>query len=87
MEVTDRINKNLISAIPALMIAGLVFGNIIDQSIVGGMKALIIPLTFLMVYPMMVTLNIKHLKQGLSPKIQGSAIIINFAIIPFVAFS
>ncbi len=81
-----RINKNLISAIPALMIAGLVFGNIIDQSIVGGMKALIIPLTFLMVYPMMVTLNIKHLKQGLSPKIQGSAIIINFAIIPFVAF-
>jgi ACR3 family arsenite transporter len=34
----------------------------------------------------MVTLNIKHLKQGLQPKIQGSAILINFAIIPFVAF-
>lgn len=50
------------------------------------MKTLIIPLTFLMVYPMMVTLNIKHLKQGLSPKIQGSAMFINFAIIPFVAF-
>lgn len=81
-----RINKNLVYAIPALMIAGLLFGNIIDQSIVARMKALIIPLTFLMVYPMMVTLNINHLKQGLQPKIQGSAMFINFAIIPFVAF-
>ena len=81
-----RINKNLVYAIPALMIAGLVFGNITEQSIVAGMKTLIIPLTFLMVYPMMVTLNIKHLKQGLQPKIQGSAMFINFAIIPFVAF-
>jgi ACR3 family arsenite efflux pump ArsB len=81
-----RINKNLVYAIPALMIAGLVFGNITDQSIVTRMKTLIIPLTFLMVYPMMVTLNIKHLKQGLQPKIQGSAMLINFAIIPFVAF-
>ncbi len=81
-----RLNKNLVYAIPALMVAGLVFGNIIDQSQVFRMKALIIPLTFLMVYPMMVTLNIKHLKQGLQPKIQGSAIFINFAIIPFVAY-
>jgi ACR3 family arsenite efflux pump ArsB len=50
------------------------------------MKLLIIPLTFLMVYPMMVTLNIQHLKQGLNPKLQGTAQFINFAIIPFIAF-
>jgi ACR3 family arsenite efflux pump ArsB len=81
-----KINKNLVYAIPALMIAGLSFGSITDHSIVAGMKTLIIPLTFLMVYPMMVTLNIKHLQQGLQPKIQGSAMFINFAIIPFVAF-
>ncbi len=81
-----RLNKNLVYVIPALMIAGLVFGNIVDQSQVFKMKALIIPLTFLMVYPMMVTLNIKHLKQGLQPKIQGAAMFINFAIIPFVAY-
>lgn len=85
-KLLTRINKNLVYAIPALMIAGLVFGNLIDQLIVARMKTLIIPLTFLMVYPMMVTLNIKHLKQGLQPKIQGSALFINFAIIPFVAF-
>jgi ACR3 family arsenite efflux pump ArsB len=81
-----KINKNLVYAIPALMIAGLSFGGTTDHSIVAGMKTLIIPLTFLMVYPMMVTLNIKHLQQGLQPKIQASAMFINFAIIPFVAF-
>lgn len=85
-KVLIKINKNLVYAIPALMIAGLVFGSIIDHSIVVAMKTLIIPFTFLMVYPMMVTLNIKHLLQGLQPKIQGSAMFINFAIIPFVSF-
>jgi len=81
-----RINKNLVYAIPTLMIAGILFGTFAGESIVVKMKSLIIPFTFLMVYPMMVTLNIKHLKQGLQPRIQGSAIFINFAIIPFVAF-
>lgn len=81
-----KMNKNLVYAIPALMIAGLVFGNIVSQPLVASMKQLIMPLTFLMVYPMMVTLNIKHLQKGLKPKIQGSALFINFAIIPFVAY-
>jgi ACR3 family arsenite efflux pump ArsB len=80
------INKKLVYSIPALMVAGMIFGGVIDQTIVAKLKLLIIPLTFLMVYPMMVTLNIQHLKQGLEPKLQGSAILINFAIIPFVAF-
>lgn len=80
------INKKLVYAIPVLMVVGMVFGGVIDQTIVAKLKLLIIPLTFLMVYPMMVTLNIQHLKQGLEPKLQGSAIVINFAIIPFVAF-
>jgi ACR3 family arsenite efflux pump ArsB len=81
-----KIHKHLVYAIPALMIAGLVFGSVTDHSIVAGLKTLIMPLTFLMVYPMMVTLNIKHLRQGLQLKIQGSAMLINFAIIPFIAF-
>ncbi len=85
-KILTRINKNLVYAIPLLMIFGLVFGNSVEQSFVAKMKALILPFTFLMVYPMMVTLNVKHLKQGLQPKIQGFALFINFAIIPFVAF-
>lgn len=81
-----KINKNLVYAIPIFMVGGFLFGGGVDETIARKMKLLIIPLTFLMVYPMMVTLNIKHLKQGLNPKLQGTAQFINFAIIPFIAF-
>ncbi len=81
-----RINKNLVYAIPLFMIAGFLFGAGVGTTVSQNMKLLIIPLTFLMVYPMMVTLNIQHLKQGLNPKLQGTAQFINFAIIPFIAF-
>jgi ACR3 family arsenite efflux pump ArsB len=81
-----RINKNLVYAIPLLMFAGFLFGAGVEATISQKMKLLIVPLTFLMVYPMMVTLNIKHLKQGLNAKLQCTAQFINFAIIPFIAF-
>lgn len=81
-----RINKNLVYAIPLFMFAGFLFGAGVDATISQKMKLLIVPLTFLMVYPMMVTLNIRHLKQGLNPKLQGTAQFINFAIIPFIAY-
>lgn len=80
------INKHLVIAIPTMLVIGIIGGYLLDGETVKQMKSLIVPLTFLMVFPMMVTLNIKHLKQGLQPKIQLSAVVINFAIIPFVAF-
>jgi ACR3 family arsenite efflux pump ArsB len=80
------INKNLIYAIPLFMLLGFLFGAGVDPTVIKKMKVLIVPLTFLMVYPMMVTLNIKHLQQGLNLKLQGAAQLINFAIIPFIAF-
>ncbi|MGI9535656.1 MAG: arsenic resistance protein [Desulfocapsaceae bacterium] len=81
-----RINKNLIIAIPCMMVAGFITGVFADQQVVKTLKHLIVPLTFLMVYPMMVTLNINHLKQGLDIKLQGTTQLINFGIIPFVAY-
>lgn len=80
------INKNLVLAIPVLMIAGFLFGISVDPVMVKKLKYLIVPLTFLMVYPMMVTLNIKHLKQGLNVKLQAVTQFINFGVIPFVAY-
>lgn len=80
------VNKNLVYAIPLFLLAGFLFGATVNPVQVVKMKVLIIPLTFLMVYPMMVTLNIKHLKQGLSFKLQGAAQLINFTLIPFVAY-
>lgn len=81
-----KINKNLIVAIPCLMAAGFVMGVFVDQEFVKTLRHLIVPLTFLMVYPMMVTLNFKHLAQGLNLKLQTVTQFINFGIIPFIAY-
>ncbi|MDA3972225.1 MAG: bile acid:sodium symporter [Desulfobulbaceae bacterium] len=81
------INKNLIYAIPILMVGGFCFGATVDEGLVKSLKTLIMPMTFLMVYPMMVTLNIKHLHHGLkNVKLQLLTQVINFGIIPFAAF-
>ncbi|MEW6518316.1 MAG: bile acid:sodium symporter [Thermodesulfobacteriota bacterium] len=82
-----KINKNLVIAIPAMMIAGFFFGITMEQSLLKQLKALILPFTFLMVYPMMVTLNIKHLQEGIkNVKLQLFTQLINFCFIPFLAY-
>ncbi|MBN1545792.1 MAG: arsenic resistance protein, partial [Syntrophaceae bacterium] len=75
--------KYLVYNIPACMIAGLVYGYYYDASY---LKSFIVPLTFLMVYPMMVNLQIRKVLAGGDVKIQLAAQFINFAIIPFAAF-
>ncbi|MGB3211484.1 MAG: bile acid:sodium symporter [Desulforhopalus sp.] len=84
--ILTRLNKNLVYAIPLCMLAGFLVGVGVDAAVVLKMKMLIIPLTFLMVYPMMVTLNIRHLQQGFNLRLQGTAQFINFALIPIIAF-
>ena len=79
-----KLNKNLIIAIPALMLLGFLFGW---QFPAQGLKTLILPFTFLMVYPMMVTLKIRQVLEGGDGKAQLLTQLINFAIIPFVAFA
>ncbi len=81
------INKKLILAIPLMMLAGFLFGSFIEPTFVRSLKFLILPFTFLMVYPMMVTLNIKHIADGVKNiRLQATTQFINFAIIPFIAF-
>jgi ACR3 family arsenite efflux pump ArsB len=77
------VSKNLILAIPVTMVLGFGFGLVVPT---GWLKSLIVPLTFLMVYPMMVTLKLAKVLEGGDSKAQLLAQIINFAIIPFVAF-
>ncbi len=78
-----KISKNLIIAIPVMMVSGFIFGIIFDAQFLKGM---IIPFTFLMVYPMMVTLNIQKVFEGGDGKAQVLTQVINFGIIPFVAW-
>ncbi|MDM8522142.1 universal stress protein [Desulfococcaceae bacterium HSG8] len=77
------INKNLIIAIPVMMILGFIFGITFQA---GFLKSLIIPFTFLMVYPMMVTLKIKKVFEGGDMKAQVLTQCINFGVVPFIAF-
>ena len=80
----QTINKNLVVAIPILMVAGFAAGLCIEAA---PLKQLIVPFTFLMVYPMMVTLKIKKVFEGGDTKAQFLTQILNFGIIPFIAFS
>lgn len=81
------INKKLVYAIPLMIAFGFLFGISVDGQHVKPLKNLIVPLTFLMVYPMMITLNVKHLKDGIrNVKLQVLTQFINFLIIPFLAY-
>lgn len=77
------LQQNLIWSIPVSMVLGLLFGYLVDAAF---LKSYIIPLTFLMVYPMMVTLNIRQLLKAGDTKLQFTALAINFAITPFIGY-
>ncbi len=81
--VLKSLQKKLILSIPISMVLGLVVGYFFN---VAFLKELIIPFTFLMVYPMMVTIKIKELVRIGNVKLQISAQIINFLVIPFLGF-
>jgi ACR3 family arsenite efflux pump ArsB len=65
------------------MAAGFIYGVWLDA---GWLKGLIIPFTFLMVYPMMVTLKLRKVFEGGDGKAQLLTQLVNFAVIPFVAY-
>jgi arsenite transporter len=77
------LQKNLVWSIPISMAFGLLFGYLFDAS---PLKSFIIPVTFIMVYPMMVTLNVKGMFKGGDYKLQLTTQIINFILIPIVAY-
>ncbi len=81
--ILQTISKNLVTAIPAVMTLGFVCGLLGDVS---WLKGLIVPFTFLMVYPMMVTLKINQVFSGGDIKAQIVTQIVNFGLVPFLAF-
>ena len=80
----STIQTNLIWAIPVMMLTGFLTGMTMDVS---PLKSLIIPFTFLMVYPMMVNLQVKKVFEGGDTKVQIVTQILNFGVIPFIAFA
>lgn len=83
MTLVQRITRNLTVAIPVAMALGLAFGLLFPA---GWLRALILPLTFLMVYPMMVGLKLSQLREGGHARVQVLAQGVNFLVIPQVAY-
>lgn len=77
------IQKNLITAIPVVLVAGFFYGLNFDVS---SLKSFIVPLTFLMVYPMMINLPLKKVFEGGDFAVQATTQFINFAVTPFIAY-
>ena len=77
------LQKHLVWSIPGAMALGLVFGAVADAAF---LRVAILPLTFLMVYPMMVTMNLRALAGAGSLQLQGAALAINFVLMPLVGW-
>jgi predicted Na+-dependent transporter len=63
------------------MVLGLIAGAFFETAF---LKDWIVPFTFLMVYPMMVTLNVREMFRKGDLKLQAATQTINFFIIPFL---
>lgn len=83
MKVLTWLSKNLKLSIPIIMILGLITGLLTDAK---ALSILIVPLTVLMVYPMMVGVRLKQLFQTGDTPVQIWALVINFIIIPAIAY-
>jgi ACR3 family arsenite efflux pump ArsB len=81
--VLSRLSKHLIVLIPLFMLAGLLTGAVIDLS---ALKVLVLPLTMLMVYPMLVTFRIEQIAERGDWKAVGLAMAINLAVMPLIAW-
>lgn len=77
------VQKNLLWFIPVSMACGLLFGYRLDAS---ALKQGIIPVTFIMVYPMMVALDMGTIFKGRDHRIQITTQLINFVLIPLLAY-
>jgi ACR3 family arsenite transporter len=76
--------KNLTWSIPLSMLTGIAYGQLVDPSV---LRQAILPLTFLMVYPMMVSVNLKEVFKPGGGKLQGVTLLINFVFIPLLGYA
>ncbi len=83
MVILKTIQKHLVVSILVGMMIGFLVGLVVDTSLLRGSVGV---LTFLMVYPMMVTLNYKSILSKGNWKLQATTQMINFLYLPFLAY-
>ncbi len=83
MRLLKLIKKHLIRTIFVSITLGIIVGYNFE---VAWLKHLILPLTFALVYPMIVTLDFSSLKQKSNYKLQATTQILNFVVFPLIAY-
>ena len=83
--VLNYIKQHLIIFILVSIGLGVLIGGLFPEA-VANLKVTIIPLTFMLVYPMMVTLNFKSMTQKINFKLQGFTQLVNFIVFPLIAY-
>lgn len=78
----QKVKQNLLLSVLFALIAGLTTGYFFDTS---PLKSLILPITILMVYPMMVPLKISQLFNSCDRKLLSMTQLLNVLIIPIIA--
>lgn len=77
------VSKNLVVLVPAAMLAGLIVGLVVDLS---AAKSLILPLTMMMVYPMLVNFKPSQALSLKDGRAVGIAMLLNFVAFPLLAW-
>lgn len=78
----ERLSNRLTIAIPISLLLGLLYGISFNPD---SLKQLVLPLTFVMVYPMMINLNWEKLLKGKDLKVMAVAQGVNFVLVPTIA--
>ena len=80
------IKENLIYAVVGSLIVGLVFGQSTGQGVEDVLKTAVVPVLFLMIYPMMINIDLKeviNVRDHAAPV--GLSLLVNFGLAPLLA--
>jgi ACR3 family arsenite efflux pump ArsB len=83
VNAAKRLSSSLTWAIPLSMVAGLAVGALINLS---GLRVLVMPLTMLMVYPMLVNVKLRAAVGLEGARVVGVAMLLNFVAFPLIAW-
>ena len=80
------VKGNLIYVVVASLVVGLAFGQVAGAGTKSLLKAAVLPVLFLMIYPMMINIELKELGNlHRHAKPVGLSLVVNFAVAPLVA--
>jgi ACR3 family arsenite efflux pump ArsB len=80
------VKENLIYVVVASLVAGLAFGQVAGTGTKSLVKAAVLPVLFLMIYPMMINIDLKEVVniRGHAKPV-GLSLLVNFAVAPLLA--